>query len=75
MGEDRKCLLALSGQRTIGEAVIAAGRRSVGCEVGNFLVQEGRRVAVIEMLDSVATDVYSMVRVSLLEELDQAKNY
>ena len=41
--------------------------------VGNFLVQEGRRVAVMEMLDSVAADVYSMVRIGLLEGLNQLK--
>jgi len=61
----------LSGQRTTGEVVIVVGGGSVGCEVANFLAQKGKRVTVIEMLDSVATDIHSMVRVGLLEELDK----
>jgi NADPH-dependent 2,4-dienoyl-CoA reductase/sulfur reductase-like enzyme len=61
----------LSGQRTTGERVIVVGGGSVGCEVANFLAQQGKMVTVVEMLDLVATDIHSMVRVGLLEELDK----
>ena len=61
----------LSGQRTTGEVVIVVGGGSIGCEVANFLAQQGKRVTVMEMLDSVAMDIHSMVRVGLLEELDK----
>jgi NADPH-dependent 2,4-dienoyl-CoA reductase/sulfur reductase-like enzyme len=61
----------LSGQRTTGKKVIVVGGGSVGCEVANFLAQQGKMVTVVEMLDLVATDIHSMVRVGLLEELDK----
>ena len=61
----------LSRQRTTGEVVIVVGGGSVGCEVANFLAQQGKMVTVVEMLDLVATDIHSMVRVGLLEELDK----
>ena len=61
----------LSGQKVSGDVVIVVGGGSVGCEVANFLAQQGKRVTVIEMLDSIAPDIHSMVRVGLLEELDK----
>ncbi len=60
----------LSGEKTTGETVVVVGGGSVGCEVANYLAQQGKRVTVVEMLDSVATDIHSMVRVGLLEELN-----
>ncbi len=61
----------LSGPRVIGGAVIVVGGGSVGCEVANFLAQQGKKVTVVEMLEAVATDIHSMVRVALLEELNK----
>ncbi len=59
----------LSGRKWTGETVIVVGGGSVGCEVGNFLAQQGKRVTIVEMLDAVATDIHSMVRVALLDEI------
>lgn len=60
----------LSDQRVTGETVIVVGGGSVGCEVANFLAQQGgKKVTVVEMLEAIATDVHSMVRVGLLDEL------
>ena len=61
----------LSGQRSTGETAVVVGGGSVGCEVANFLAQQGKAVTVVEMLDAVATDIHSMVRVALLEELNK----
>jgi 2,4-dienoyl-CoA reductase-like NADH-dependent reductase (Old Yellow Enzyme family)/thioredoxin reductase len=71
-GNDASIMTAhqfLSGPRATGKTVVVVGGGSVGCEVANFLAQQGKSVTVVEMLDAVATDIHSMVRVQLLEEL------
>jgi 2,4-dienoyl-CoA reductase-like NADH-dependent reductase (Old Yellow Enzyme family)/NADPH-dependent 2,4-dienoyl-CoA reductase/sulfur reductase-like enzyme len=61
----------LSGQKNTGKSIVVVGGGSVGCEVANLLAQQGKTVTVVEMLESIATDIHSMVRVGLREELDR----
>lgn len=59
----------LSNQVAVGETVLIVGGGSVGCEVAHFLAKQGKKVTVVEMLDELATDVQSWLRIELLSEL------
>lgn len=59
----------LSGDKRIGEEVIVAGGGAVGCEVANYLVQQNKKVTIVEMLDTVGLDMDSWIWRSLSAEL------
>ncbi len=61
----------LSGQASAGETVVVVGGGSVGCEVANLLASLGKKVTIVEMLDTVATDVHTFVRLGLVDELSR----
>ncbi len=61
----------LAGRKAAGETVVVVGTGSVGCEVASHIAGRGKKVTVVEMLDAVATDADSMVRIGLLKELSE----
>ncbi|MBI2831424.1 MAG: FAD-dependent oxidoreductase [Chloroflexi bacterium] len=64
----------LSKKAKTGERVVVVGGGSVGCETANFLASAsggGKKVTVVEMLDSVANELHAPVKAVLLKQLGQ----
>jgi len=60
---------ALLGRTEIGETVVVIGGGLVGCETALHLAQKGKRVTIVEILDSVARDIFAANRMHLLKLL------
>ena len=56
----------------VGNSVIVAGGGLTGCDTALALAKEGRKVAIIEMLPTIAADLNPISRQALLEELSKA---
>jgi 2-enoate reductase len=63
----------LLGQKEVGKSVIIAGGGLVGCETALYLAQKGKKVTIVEILDSVMKDVFIAIRVHMLALLEEAK--
>ncbi len=61
----------LSGEKTVKNSVAILGGNVVGTEVADFLAENGKKVVVIEMLDSAAADLDFVRKRLLLETLDK----
>jgi len=59
----------------VGQNVVMIGGGLVGSEAGLHLAKNGRKVTVIEMLDSVAPDSYPFHRMALVHEMDRMLTY
>jgi len=64
----------LQDRVVLGENIAVVGGGSVGAETADYLVDLGKKVTVIEMLDSIAADVPFGVRVVLMKELSEKAN-
>ena len=47
----------LSGREIKGKNILVVGGGMVGCEVAEFLEQQGKKVTIVEMLDRIAKDI------------------
>jgi len=63
----------LLGKKGVGESVVIIGGGSIGCETALYLVQKGKKVTIVEILDSVVRDMYWVNRMHLLKLLADAK--
>ncbi|MFC2021657.1 FAD-dependent oxidoreductase [Chloroflexota bacterium] len=63
----------LLGRKEAGESVVVIGGGSIGCETALYLAQEGKRLAIVEVLDSIAKDMPAINRMHLLKLLGDAK--
>ncbi|MFC1990200.1 FAD-dependent oxidoreductase, partial [Chloroflexota bacterium] len=63
----------LLDKKEAGECVVVVGGGLVGCETAVFLAQKGKKVTVVEILDSVAIDTFMRDREDLLKLLSDAK--
>lgn len=74
-GVDRENVITswdvLSGRASVGDFPIIIGGGMVGCETAEFLSAMGKRVRIVEMLDSIAIDVDFRSRMFLLERLQK----
>jgi len=61
----------LNGTASVGEKVVMIGGGLIGVETAEFLVEQGKKVTVIEMLRSVAADIGPTTRWGLLARLYQ----
>jgi len=61
----------LQGKVVPGENIAVIGGGSVGAETADYLIKLGKKVTVIEMLDSIAADVPFGARVVLMKELTE----
>ena len=52
----------LSGKRQAGESVVVLGGGLVGCETALYLAQKGKKVTIVEILDSVMGDMHTALR-------------
>jgi 2,4-dienoyl-CoA reductase-like NADH-dependent reductase (Old Yellow Enzyme family)/thioredoxin reductase len=59
----------LRGEKRVGENVVIVGGGQVGCETAHFLLDQGKRITILEMLEDVATDMNDRARKVLLDEL------
>jgi len=63
----------LLGKKEAGGSVVVIGGGLVGCETALYLAQKGKKVTVIEILDSVMRDMSMQNRVHMLMLLADAK--
>ncbi len=59
----------LAGKVKVGKRAVVLGGGEVGCEVAEFLAEQGKKVTIIEMLDAVASNLDWVTRQVLLERL------
>ncbi len=59
----------LLGRKEAGESVVVIGGGLVGCETALYLAQKGKKVTIVEILDSIARDIPSPNRMHLLKLL------
>jgi len=59
----------LLGKKEVGQSVAVIGGGSIGCETALHLAQQSKRLTIVEMLDSVASDMIVVNRMHLLELL------
>lgn len=59
----------LSGSQAAGNTVAILGGGLIGCETALHLAREGKKVAVVEVLEEVARDMYTANRMHLLQLL------
>ena len=62
----------LLGKKEAGESVVVIGGGIVGCETALYSAKKGKKVTIVEVLDSVARDMYSVNRMHLLKLLSDA---
>lgn len=60
----------LSGKVKTGDKVAIIGGGSVGVETAEFLMEQGKDVTVIEMMDQVAKDMSPIVKSQLMKRLE-----
>jgi 2-enoate reductase len=63
----------LLGKKEVGERVVIAGGSSMGCEVGLYLAQRGKKVTIVEMMGDLASDLFADNRANLLQLLTEYK--
>jgi NADPH-dependent 2,4-dienoyl-CoA reductase/sulfur reductase-like enzyme len=59
----------LNGKSRAGKNVVMLGGGMVGCETGHFLAIRGHNVTIVEMMESMASDMVTTVRQRLLNRL------
>jgi len=59
----------LRGKEMKGKTIAVIGGGMIGCEVSEFLIQRGKRIRLIEMLEDLALDMSSRPRWLLLRRL------
>lgn len=62
----------LLGKKQLRQTVVVIGGGGIGCETALHLAKKGKKVTVVEMLDSLANDVYLMNRMHLLRLMADA---
>jgi len=67
-GDLMTALDVLRGKQT-GSSVLIIGGGMVGCETAEYLVQQGKKVTIVEMLERVAADVGPTSRWVLVKRL------
>ncbi len=66
------CVDLLLGKREVGESAVVVGGGLVGSETALYLAQKGKKVTIVEILDSIARDIFSVNRMHLLKLLTEA---
>ncbi len=60
----------LSGAEIQGNKVVIIGGGQVGCEVGEFISEQGKEVTIIEILDDIARDMPHISKLPLVMALE-----
>jgi 2-enoate reductase len=64
---------ALLGKRKAGKSIIVVGGGLIGCETALYLAQKGKKLTLVEILDSVMRDLSPQNREHMLKLLTDAK--
>ena len=64
------CSQVLSGKKEVGGKVLIMGGGMEGCETAVWLSQKGKNVRIVELLDSIATNIHQANRQMLLDMMD-----
>ena len=59
----------LSGHNTVGANVVVIGGGTIGCEIAGMMAAEGKKVAILEMLERVGRDIGPTERFIILSSL------
>ncbi|UCG82506.1 MAG: FAD-dependent oxidoreductase [Dehalococcoidia bacterium] len=59
----------LLGKKEVGESVVVLGGGLVGCETALYLAQQGKKVTIVEILGSLARDMFAINRMHLMKLL------
>lgn len=62
----------LIGRKEVGESVIVIGGGLIGSEAALHLAQQGKKVTIVEILDTIACDMIAVNRMHLLKLLAEA---
>jgi 2,4-dienoyl-CoA reductase (NADPH2) len=62
----------LTGVKRVGQNVVIVGGGSMGCETAEFLVGEGKKVTVLEMLPRIGADIGAWNRWLVIDRLVEA---
>lgn len=65
-----QALAAYQCLNQMGETIAIVGGGLVGCEVGLHLARHGKKVTIIEMQSSIASETFGYYRNALLNEMD-----
>jgi len=63
----------LLGKSEAGKTVVVLGGGIVGCETALYLAQQGKQVTIVEILGSVARDMFFVNRMHMMELLAENK--
>jgi len=63
---------ALLGNKFVGENVVVIGGGSVGLETAELLVDQGKNVTVIEMLEEILADMSPVLKGGLLNRISKS---
>jgi len=59
----------LTGKAKVGENVVVIGAGMVGGETAEFLVEKGKKVTIVEMLEEISIGTWAQIRTSVLQRL------
>jgi len=62
----------LAGRVEVGESVVVVGGGACGAETADFLAVRGKKVAVVEMLETMCPDMLPDAKYFLMERLEKA---
>lgn len=62
----------LSGKAWVGNRVAIIGGGMVGCEVADFLTEYGKEVTIYEMLDQIASDMWTAIKMNIVKRLKKS---
>ena len=63
----------LSEVKEVGNEVIVIGGGQVGCETAEFLVEKGKKVAILEMMGRIGVDIGGATRWVIMQRLRKAQ--
>ena len=61
----------LLGKATVGQKVLIAGGGLIGIETADFLGHYGHEITIVEMKDTVASDIETLARISLMQRMKE----
>jgi 2-enoate reductase len=67
------CGHVLSGKKEVGKEVLILGGDLEGCETAVWLSQRGKTVRIIDLLDTIATNIHLANRQMLMDMMEESK--
>jgi 2-enoate reductase len=67
------CDQVLSGKKGVGEEVLILGGTLEGCETAVWLSQKGKKVKIIELLDTIVANIHLANRQMLIDMMEESK--